>query len=195
MEKQIALSIDNELVNIAIDVLEEIGLDIQSAVKIFLKRIAREKSLSFLLSDSNAAAIKPQHETTPRKEVFTQETVIAPSVRDMTKSVAIRLFRTEGVNLNRNITFASKNRGAYNYWANPEFDMLKNDWYIILNDWAKKELHLFLIPANTIKTSQLTPRNDKDYLVDLQIMYNDNSFSDNRSGYSFAKHLIKQISY
>ena len=114
---------------------------------------------------------------------------------NMTKSISIRLFREKGFEVGQNVTYASKNRGAYNYWANPEFRMLSVDWNIILNDWVNKEIYLFTVPANSIMQGQLVPRNDKSYIIDLQIMYNDTTFTDNRSGISFSKYFIAKIKY
>lgn len=192
MDKQIVISIDDSLLKNATQLLDQIGLDIQSAVKVFITRLVREQSISFLLD-----SIQPiQKAALPIDQTVTRNSVLYQSEKgDMTKSRALSLFRYEGVIFNRNVTFASKNRTAYNYWANPEFQMLKNDWYLILNDWSKKELYLFLIPANTINASELTARSDKSYLIDLQIAYSDDNFCDNRSGYCFLKHLIKQIKY
>lgn len=190
MDKQLIINIDDALLEDAIKALEQWGIDIQTAVKIFITRLAKEQTLSFLLSGKSQPQISVSREGISNFQSKPYE----PSVKgDMTKSRALSLFRSKGVLFNRNITFASKNRTANNYWANPKYIMLKDDWYLILNNWIKRELYLFCMPANTINESELTPRNNN--LIDLQIMYNDKSFTDIRSGYSFAKYLIEQINY
>ena len=169
----------------------------------FLKRIVKEQTISFLLRNNS----KNINSTEKMLEVIEPTPTISPSYQsfsfipdntdrgNMTKSLAIRLLRGNGFNVGKNVTYASKNRGAYNYWANPAFEMLSNDWDIILNDWANKKIYLFTIPANSIKNYQLTPRSDKNYLIDLQIMYNDVTFTDNRSGVSFEKYLVAELQY
>ena len=93
------------------------------------------------------------------------------------------------------ITFASKNRAVANYWANPSFDVLDVDFTLILNDVVGRKLFLFIIPAYSINRSQLISRSDKPDLIDLQIMYGDETFTDNRSKYSFSKFLITELKY
>ncbi len=113
----------------------------------------------------------------------------------MTRSRAIELFRNCGYQLNNNITFASKNKSANNYWANPNITCLEQDFWLILNDNMGNKLYLFKIPANAIQKSQLVTRSDKPNKIDLQIDYHNPSFIDNRSGYSFQSFLAKEIDY
>ena len=115
--------------------------------------------------------------------------------KPMTKSRAIALFEQRGIKITKNVTYASKNRAAYNYWANPYFFALEREWFLILNDWIRKELHLFVVPADTLRKSQLIARADQPEMIDLQICYNDPKFIDNRSKISFARFLAKSIRY
>lgn len=108
-----------------------------------------------------------------------------------------------------NCTFASKNKGSHTYWANPNVRMLFTDWYLILNDTAKRQLHLFYIPSNTfihISTkykcngiNELYEKNPNDKLqkrlIDLQINYNDSLFTDIRSNIEFAKYIVASKDY
>ena len=194
MGKQIFLDLEEDLFEQANDIFENVGLDFQSATKMFLKRVIKEGTISFLISqkaETNFDNLITESYFT--KPIFHRVDKIDKG--DMTKSKAVRLLVSKGHWLGHNVTFASKNRGAYNYWANVEFDMLSTDWSLILNDWINKVIYLFTIPAYTIKENELTPRSDKPYLIDLQIMYNDTTFTDNRSGYSFAKFLAEKINY
>ena len=194
MSKQILLDLEDDLFEQANGILENVGLDFQSATKMFLKRLIKEGTISFLLSQKAEANIDnyitESHFTTPSLHGFDKI-----DKGYMTKSKAVRLFASKGHWLGKTVTFASKNRGAYNYWANVEFDMLFANWSLILNDWINKVVYLFIIPAHTIKEKELTPRSDKPYLIYFQIMYNDTTFTDNRSGYSFAKFLVEKINY
>lgn len=95
----------------------------------------------------------------------------------------------------KTFTFASKNSVTNCYWANPNIGMLNNTWDLVLNDDIHYKWYYFQIPANSIKLNQLVLRSDKKYLIDLQIRYNDSSFTDTRSGISFVKWLKKQGQY
>ena len=94
----------------------------------------------------------------------------------------------------KTFTFASKNSVTNCYWANPNIGMLNNTWDLVLNDNIHYKWYYFQIPANSIKLNQLV-LSDKKYLIDLQIRYNDSSFTDTRSGISLVKWLKKKGQY
>lgn len=173
-------SIDPQLLEAAQEILEEIGLDVTTAVSIMLKRIVKEGGMSFMLSGASQGRKEPAREEPQSK---------------MTKNKAIALFRQKGYALSGTTTFASKNQSADNYWANPGFDVLNGQWNLILNDWKHRMLYLFSIPACGIPASMLVARADKPYQIDLQILYEDSSFTDMRSKTSFARYLIAQLTY
>lgn len=180
--------IDEQLLHDAEQILEEIGLDASAVAKMALKRVVRDGSISFLVAD------------VARIEVQAPAEVAVPAPADIengriTKSAATNLFRRNGISTNSNVTFASKNKAGNYYWANPLFEALKQDWYLILNDWIKKELHLFKIPAQSLKESDLLPRADNEEKIDLQIAYNDATYTDGRSKVSFYRFHIQSISY
>ena len=111
------------------------------------------------------------------------------------KSNAVVRFKEHGCTISKNVTFASSNRATNNYWANPPFDVLKQAWYLILHDRQKRELHLFEVPVGAVDAAKLVCRNDREDRVDLQIYYNDPTYTDSRSKMSFAKFLVKSITY
>ena len=118
------------------------------------------------------------------------------SFKSVNKFEAIKLFKNSGVtHISKNCTFASKNSMSCFYWANPKIDLLKNDWWLILNDNINYEVHLFKIPANTLNVDIIKVRGDKPYLMDLEILYGDKCFTDTRSNIQFAKWYIKTIKY
>ena len=180
--------VDEQLLREAEQILETIGLDASVVAKMALKRVVRDGSISFLVADVPKIEIQTPAEIAPTSSVVEEAGRI-------NKSAAVNLFRRNGVYTNNNVTFASKNKVGNYYWANPLFEAIKQDWYLILNDWKKKELHLFKIPAHTFKESDLVPRSDNEEKIDLQIAYNDTTFTDGRSKVSFADFLVKSISY
>ena len=188
--KKLIVDVDKKLLDNAEEVLDEMGLDVRTAIKVLLKRIVREGNSSFLFNND---PVKTSFDNREQKEEIVPEEKTDEPIK-MTKNKAIALFRNNGISFNGNITFASKNKTAYNYWANPSFEVLDSDWFLILNDWVHKEIYLFVIPAKTFRYNQLVSRADKSQ-IDLQIMYEDNSFTDTRSKISFAKYLKDTISY
>lgn len=114
----------------------------------------------------------------------------------LSPSDAKDMFRKRGHSINSDhTTFASKNQTNYTYWANPGFSLLRQNWYLILNDWPNRTLYLFLIPANSISAAELVPRKDKSDIIDLEIYYNDPTFTDSRSKYSFLKYKVDEMNY
>lgn len=188
--KEIVLNVQENLLNNVTEILDDIGLDMNSAVKMFFKRIEKEKTIGFLLSTS----LYQKNEDTKNVQIDTQRINESNDVR-MTKNLAIRLFRENGYTIGNNVTFASKNKMAYNYWANPDFSVLQAEWELILNDWNERTIYLFRVPANSITSNDLVCRNDKKSAIDLQIAYGDISFTDNRSKVSFKPYLIDSLKY
>ena len=110
------------------------------------------------------------------------------------KSEAIKLCTDNGINVpGKKTTFASLNSTGKTYWANPNKSLLTDDWWILLSDHKKKEIHIFKVPANSIAESQVKFR--KNGLIDMDIKYDDMSFEDLRSKIKFSKWWLKTISY
>lgn len=199
--KTIDINLDDRSINEAEGILENIGLDIEMSVKILLRRIIKERNIGFLIGTGSADKVGVNlTEVDGSKSV--DNLICKANVRyqkkpgnDLKKSKAISILRQEGLNIEGNVTFASKNIASHNYWANPGFRCLDDDWFLILNDWERKELHLFFIPANSLSSINLEGRKDLPEKIDLQIMYNDSTFTDSRSGLSFALYQIKTSRY
>ena len=200
------IDLDEQLLNEANEIFDLTGVDANIAIKMFLKRVVKEKSIVFLFQEKTGyAETKTQIFSDNKKQIdpFTDSRLVHKKVFEnfeennesvdrgsITKSMAIRLLRGAGHNIVRNVTFASKNRGAYIYWANPEYNLLNEDWNIILNDWIERKIYLFLVPANSIAPVELTPRSDKMYLIDLQIMYHDTTFTDTQRSWIKTRGLL-----
>ena len=188
---KVIIEIQDEILHQATEIIEELGLDVESSIRVFLKRVVREHSLAFVLSNSTGNGIPNQ---VVEGRVLKAE---APKIDrgEMRKSLAMKMFRERGKYIDRNITYSSKNRTTYNYWANPDFASLEEDWTLILNDWVNRKLYLFRIPAKTISAQDLVARNDKPNLIDIQILDDNPSFIDKRSDYSFKRFLVDNIDY
>ncbi len=178
-----SIKIDDVLMQEASVVLDTIGMDVDTVVRMTLKRVIRDGGISFLVAD-----LKNESDPIPQKE----PNEVSGRIN---KGMAVSRLRKMGHEIGKSVTFASKNRAAHNYWANPPFDVLKNDWYLILNDWAKEELHLFKVPGNALSYHDLVCRNDRQDRIDLQICYEDPTFTDNRSKISFMRFHMGSSSY
>jgi antitoxin component of RelBE/YafQ-DinJ toxin-antitoxin module len=194
--KEIKISIDDSVIDSVQRVIEPFGVDIEMVIKILLNRISKEKNLDFLLAN-----VRMKEDTITFKEetVDVKKSISEPieknTVRDMRKALAISIFRGKSVTFNGNITFASKNRTANNYWANPSFEALEIEWFLILNDWINRVLYLFKVPSGAISQEELISRADNNNQIDLQILYNDTNFRDTRSNYIFKRFLIMSENY
>lgn len=115
--------------------------------------------------------------------------------KSLTKDKIKYLCKENGVIINSSFTMASKNSTQNKYWANPQKLFLSKPWTLVLNDNINNILYCFLIPTNSRLEHQIKVRKDNNNQMDLQIYYQDNSFTDSRSGISFAKWLVKTIKY
>jgi hypothetical protein len=114
--------------------------------------------------------------------------------------VAKQICLSKGIEISNEYAFASLNRDRGAYWVNPPLDYLLNEWFLILNDYTKNELHIFRIPANSIPTEEMRIRNDaiKQNCLDLSIKQGaGNSFVDmySKSKVEFSPWYVKTIEY
>ncbi|MGM9683582.1 MAG: hypothetical protein ACI3XQ_08280 [Eubacteriales bacterium] len=187
--KQIVIEMNDDEFEQLKSILNDVN--IHNVVKMCLKRIVNEESIDFLFSDSKYIS-----NTTPtliRKPISPHRPALCQN--QMGKEQAISIFREHGHYLKiNNTTFASINTSVDSYWANPNYSLLKREWALILNDWGKRILYLIIIPPNSIDKSQLVARNDRN-AFNIEIEYNDQLFTDKRSGYSFKQFLADEINY
>jgi len=113
----------------------------------------------------------------------------------LTPKEAKHLCKENSLNLDGEITFSSRNKTGFLYWANPKIEFLKNNWWLLLNDYDNKKLYCFFIPANSINKNQIKIRKDRPFLIDLQIIYDNDLFEDSRSRIQFKKWFKKTIEY
>ena len=113
----------------------------------------------------------------------------------MNKKMALAMCNQKKITVYGDCTFASKNSGSNLYWANPNVTVLGNDWTLFLNDTINSVIHVFNIPAHSIKKGAIVTRKAKPSLIDFQISYNDPNFTDTRSKISFAAWHVAQFNY
>lgn len=181
--KQICFEITEEIYDNAIKVLDDVGLTASLAVNLFLSKVVKEQSISWMFEK------KQEH---GGNDVVNQPTGLE-QVR-LTKNNAIRKFLNAGIDVKGEVTLASKNIAQPIYWANPPLDVLVKDWSLILNDNIAKKLYLLFLPKNSMSLGQFKTRADRPKL-DIQIYYNDSTFTERRSGRSFSRFFVSEIDY
>lgn len=183
------IEINEDVYILAKKIIEDEGVGFNYAINIFLKKIIKEKSIGFLFE-------KNYNDKTEIKQISQEDNKLEMvNINKMTKSVAKRLFIDKGFKISNNYIFASENSATHIYWANMHYSILFQDWSLVLNDKSNKKLYLLFIPAETFNINDLVVRADKTEVVDLQIAYNDPTFTDNRSKISFSKYIVKTINY
>ena len=114
------------------------------------------------------------------------------------KADAIKYLQEKGIIVGKKTTYAVKQQGKYEFWANPKKELLSYEWWLILNNNERMELIVMRIPPKelSLKTKDapgLLVRPDKRDLIDLSI--NTETFVDRRSGVDFKPFIEKKIKY
>ncbi len=135
------------------------------------------------------------------KKIRDSSVINDSSSQPINKSKAINLLK-KSYNFDfsdGNITFASLQEHKSVYWANPNMKVLKNKWYIVLNNQRAKTLTVLEVAGNQFSVNSsdsknnLTLRKDKPNTVDLNLRSSD--FRDERSKRDFSNYVKKVISY
>ena len=114
------------------------------------------------------------------------------------KSDAVSYLDEKGITVGKKVTYAVKQQGKDEFWANPKKDLLGLEWWIVLNNNETMELVIMKVPAAAIALSQegtpgLLVRVDKPDLIDLNI--NTSTFKDRKSGIDLSQYIVKRIKY
>lgn len=109
------------------------------------------------------------------------------------KADAINYLKTKGIDVNKP-TYAKKSQDKNEFWANPQTHLLKEDWWMILNNNETMELIVLFIPANSLSRDLgLKVRVDEHELLDLNI--NCNTLIDRKSGIDFSPYIRERVKY
>ncbi|NLD36910.1 MAG: type I restriction enzyme HsdR N-terminal domain-containing protein [Desulfatiglans sp.] len=163
--------------------------------KHFLSRYTKEefdeatKSFNINISQVNSAI-----QESISKQPITNNDITGTHAQSLSKSDAINLCKQNGINVNGFITFSSENASNLKFWANPSKKCLTQNWWLLLNDVSRRQLHVFYIPGNSIQENQIKTRGDLPDKIDLQIINKNSIFEDSRSKLNFNKWYFKNIS-
>lgn len=181
--RELKVLVNEDVLTQAEAVLDNIGLDVEAAVRMLLKKISNEETIAFLLSDANVAKTVPAASAAPEGE------------GNLSKSLAKKKFIKSGYRVEDEVRYSKRNKASRNYWQNFDIDLFNEPLSIILNDQFNRKLYLFNIPAGAVDTGALQRRADKEDVVDLQIRGDDASFTDTKSGVSFGDFLVAEVGY
>lgn len=183
------ISVDDNLKLEVEQIFDSEGLDLNTAINMFLKKVCKVGSIGFLFNNSDNSNNNNLHTQTLTQQVNNVE------IDKMKKSIAKRLFENDGNVVYDNYVFSSENNSTHIFWANFHYKNLEHDLSLVLNDKTRKVIHLFNIPAKKFARQDFVMRADQPDVIDLQISYNDPTFTDNRSNNSFSPYLIKSLNY
>ncbi len=95
-----------------------------------------------------------------------------------------------------NCTYASYNANSRRFWANPSINVLKNDWWLLLDNHYLRKVYVFFIPKDNLSENQFIIRDDNTAKNKIEMKIRENeSFIESRSGIEFKKWLIQTIQY
>ncbi len=154
-----------------------------------------------VLDEKQIIEIKTEHEDEPKIEVVNRDEEknnksLHKGITDTStlKKLAILIFKDKGYSINyNNCTFASSNSYSRLYWANPNKVKLEKDWYLVLNNEYQRKFYLFKVPKNADLKCHLKSRSFD--LFDIQIYYNDPTFTDSRSLDEFIEYKVDESDY
>ena len=114
------------------------------------------------------------------------------------KNDALAFLEEKGISVGKKVTYAVKQAGKNEFWANPKKDLLNHEWWLVLNNNETMELIVLKIPGGSLPlkvgaTDGLLIRQDKPDLIDLNI--NTSSLKDRKSNVDFSVYVVKRIKY
>ncbi|WP_027438325.1 GIY-YIG nuclease family protein [Lachnospira multipara] len=122
--------------------------------------------------------------------------LVSNRVLQLTQLAPARKYIRENVLKNKKFSYAKRANNNNEYAIDPQEDLLKNTWNIVLNDIVTYCFYVFEIPNSEITDiviEQFKRRNDDAHKLSIRI--DGSSFVDKRSGFDFSKYLKKRISY
>ncbi len=150
------------------------------------------KDLNISITDNFGSPVRPVRPVSP----VPLGNPVSSQKNRCTKGEIINLLRNNGYEMeNYTTTYASKNDTMDIYWANPSYSMLQRNWNLILNDNINRVVYIFRIPACSGLENRLIARADRTEKIDLQIYYNDFTFTDSRSKISFKPFYVGKVDY
>lgn len=117
----------------------------------------------------------------------------------MKRNSAYAFLQKNGIDVGKdNFNYAAKNDNGI-FWVNPHKSVLKQNWWLILDDGKQKEpkLYVFFIPANSLGEDQFYIRKDIKHVdqIQLQFEHKNGMFVDTTSKVDISQWLSKTLKY
>lgn len=114
------------------------------------------------------------------------------------KSLAVQYASEHGARVSGDVSYAVLGESSADFFLNPRVSMLDCAWSIILNDTARNELIVLLVPACSLGVAHdgsqgLALRSNSATMLDLHI--HPESLVDRRSGTDFSRFLVARVPY
>lgn len=147
---------------------------------------------------NNKTMPKPTPAPRPTTTASTRNTLIAkesslskPSVNHM-----IALCKLSGYSTFPMTRYASLNASKDVYWLNPTEKDIRTGFTLFCYDTKNRLAHVFNIPGNDLDIKKLKTRNSVSGIkFNVEIRYNDKTFTDEKSGIRFDKYLVVTLKY
>jgi len=133
-------------------------------------------------------------------------TVLPPIENKTTGQIDLRAKKEVGDYLKENnvelftfFSYAKLQEKKKVFWINPDVDLIKTDWMIVLNNQVDRVIHILKVPGNTFMCSLnhekgvLRIRPDKPMYLDINI--DAKNFVDSGSKTSFKEFVFKSLKY
>ena len=116
------------------------------------------------------------------------------------KQPTLTFLKLQGFMFGKNLTYAGSQKDKNVFWANPNVNILNNDWDIILNNYSTREIICIKIPANTFTYKQEDcnagfKTRVKDGTLCLDFNVTQDKFVDIYSKYDLSSYITERIKY
>ena len=135
------------------------------------------------------------------------KSTVLPPIVDSTKEQ--RELRAKGevktfledkkIKLSKFFSYAKLQEKKNTFWINPDINLVKENWMLVLNNQIARKIYILKVPSNTFSCSLnkeegiLRIRPDKPMYLDLNI--NCKTFVDAGSKVSFKEYIVETINY
>ncbi len=197
---------ENDKISIDLNEFEErfveAHLPIESTIRILCKPCHRIYDKQKLIDE--APPIEFEFATpADLEEIMIKEGNVIQTIinnKEMDKNKALRTAKEKGLTTldHANTRFSNIVGSQNNWWFELDNKMFESDLHFIVNNDQTKSLHIFRLPANTIKNPEkyFKQRNDnyRKNSSDIYVTVSGTKFID-KKGFDFGKFLVETIRY
>jgi len=115
----------------------------------------------------------------------------------LNRTDALSICRSNGVIIGGNYSVSNRTQHGSHFANDIPVSNLTQNWWLLLVDHRKRELHVFKIGANEVSENEMYVINNKhkQHTVKLNILCDDDTFTDKLRKKQFKRWLVKTIKY